>query len=110
MPRALYGFLFLSDCTYGSYRDGSHALRWEQSAHDHGLLPCHLTHPHAKDYMYKHTLSLACMLTYACTHPHDGQGKASNKYVCICMVYAVPMERAPWFQEAHTAVSQSEAV
>lgn len=36
MPSALYGFLFLSDCTHGSYRDGSHAMRWKHSALDQG--------------------------------------------------------------------------
>lgn len=44
MPSALYGFLFLSDCTDGSYRDGSHALRWEPNALDHRLNPCCHTH------------------------------------------------------------------
>lgn len=61
MPSALYGFLFLSDCTDGSYRDGSHAPRWEHSALDHGLKPCHPTYTHTYthttiNYMYKHTL------------------------------------------------------
>lgn len=31
MPSALYGFLFLSDSTDGSYRDGSHAPRWKHT-------------------------------------------------------------------------------
>lgn len=63
MPSALYGFLFLSDCTDGSYRDGSHALRWEHSALDHGLKPCHLTHTPSLTTVCISTLSRLCMLT-----------------------------------------------
>lgn len=35
VPTALYGFLFLSDCVEGSYRDGSHAVRWAHITRDH---------------------------------------------------------------------------
>lgn len=35
VPTALYGFLFLSDCVEGSYRDGSHAVRWAHITLDH---------------------------------------------------------------------------
>lgn len=52
MPSALYGFLFLSDCSDGSYRDGSHALRWKHSALDHRS--CHPTHTHT------HTMTAPC--------------------------------------------------
>jgi len=57
MPSALYGFLFLSDCTNGSYRDGSHALRWKHSTLDHGLLLFHLTyiHTHTRTHTHTHT-------------------------------------------------------
>lgn len=64
MPSALYGFLFLSDCTHGSYRDGSHAMRWKHSALDQGS--SHLTHKclhtstHIRE-MHAHT----CLLLHA---------------------------------------------
>lgn len=70
MPSALYGFLFLSDCTHGSYRDGSHAMRWKHSALDQGS--SHLTH--TKTLTHKHTYrESAClyMSINACTHPGD---------------------------------------
>lgn len=70
MPSALYGFLFLSDCTHGSYRDGSHAMRWKHSALDQGS--SHLTH--TKTLTHKHTYrESACLYISinACTHPGD---------------------------------------
>lgn len=66
MPSALYGFLFLSDCTHGSYRDGSHAMRWKHSALDQGS-------PHLTDKCLRTSTYWGNACSYmsinACTHP-----------------------------------------
>ena len=85
MPSALYGFLFLSDCTNGSYRDGSHALRWKHSTLDHGLLLFHLTYIHTHTRTHTHTHTHADTLkintqkaTNACTRSDNWELKTCH--------------------------------